>query len=374
MQKIIHICNNFISSKVHRHLCVALAGFEDVLQVVYVPVRRSSDIGVNRISDERVEFKYAIYPRFGLRFFPFFKVLFNFLKFSYFIKASSREANERGGLILAHTLWSDGAIAYLSFIFFKTPYIVVLRNSDLNWFIPKLPHYRWLVRRIIASAQSVIFVSPVYERRFLKGYPELHRAAKRTAVIPNGIDEFWLENALNIQVKRELLVLFVGRFDRNKNLTAVVKASALAREVIPGLRLLVVGGQVAEFLRLANLREVPDWISVQGHLDDRAGLSNLYRKAGVLLVPSFHETFGLVYLEAVSQGCPIIYTAGEGVDGLLEGADFARSVDPMDYLAISQEVVSIIQKYPNGVSPEKLDFLRSFDWKAVAQSYLSVIK
>ena len=119
---------------------------------------------------------------------------------------------------------------------------------------------------------------------------------------------------------------------------------------------------------------MPDWISVQGHLDDRAGLSNLYRKAGVLLVPSFHETFGLVYLEAVSQGCPIIYTAGEGVDGLLEGADFARSVDPMDYLAISQEVVSIIQKYPNGVSPEKLDFLRSFDWKAVAQSYLSVIK
>ena len=42
------------------------------------------------------------------------------------------------------------------------------------------------------------------------------------------------------------------------------------------------------------------------------------RKNDIFIMPSYHETFGLVYAEAMSQGLPVIYTKGQGFDGFFE--------------------------------------------------------
>ena len=66
---------------------------------------------------------------------------------------------------------------------------------------------------------------------------------------------------------------------------------------------------------------------------------------GIFILPSIHETFGLVYAEALSQGLPIIYTRGQGFDGHFEEGEVGYSVDCYDYEEISNKVLEIITKY-----------------------------
>ena len=62
-------------------------------------------------------------------------------------------------------------------------------------------------------------------------------------------------------------------------------------------------------------------------------------------MPSFHETFGLVYIEAMSQGLPIIYTKGEGIDGYFKEATVGYSVNPKDVKNIVKKIEMIIHNY-----------------------------
>src|SRR5699024_12238501 len=47
-------------------------------------------------------------------------------------------------------------------------------------------------------------------------------------------------------------------------------------------------------------------------------LISIYRENDIFIMPSFSETFGLVYPEAMSQGLPVLYTKGQGFDGQYE--------------------------------------------------------
>jgi glycosyltransferase involved in cell wall biosynthesis len=55
-------------------------------------------------------------------------------------------------------------------------------------------------------------------------------------------------------------------------------------------------------------------------------LLNNYRNSDIFIMPSYNETFGLVYIEAMSQGLPIIYTQNEGVDGYFKEGSVGYSV------------------------------------------------
>ncbi|HGK7332802.1 TPA: glycosyltransferase [Streptococcus suis] len=62
-------------------------------------------------------------------------------------------------------------------------------------------------------------------------------------------------------------------------------------------------------------------------------------------MPSFHESFGLVYAEAMSQGMPVIYTRGQGFDGQFEEGVVGFSVDCIDEVEISNKIISIVKGF-----------------------------
>lgn len=367
---IVHICNNYVSSKVHRELVSSLAGC-GVEQEVFIAIRQSGDCGKNEFENEKVSFDYQKYPGFILKYFPVLKVLWIFLLFR---RNRGRRTMKRGqDIILAHTLWSDGAVAYINKIIFGTPYVAVVRNTDLNWFIPKLPHYRWLVKRIVSNAESLVFVSSVYKSKLKDNYPSLYSAAASTAVLPNGLDRFWIDNKLSSSTARPPVVFFAGRFDENKNLPAIYGSVQQARNTLPSLELHLAGGTSADFKRLTGLKEIPDWIKVLGKVNDKDKMLDLYRSASVFLMPSFHETFGLVYLEALSQGCPFIFTRGEGMDGLLD-VPFAIAVGPDAINEIEAAILALLEKFPRGVGPDNIsDCITRFDWGQISKKYLDLL-
>jgi glycosyltransferase involved in cell wall biosynthesis len=87
-------------------------------------------------------------------------------------------------------------------------------------------------------------------------------------------------------------------------------------------------------------------------------------------MPSYRETFGLVYIEALSQGIPVIVGKNEGIDGIF--ADNCTTVNPYSQLSIEDGILKVLRDY------ESLDFstidFSKFDWIEIAKAYYRILK
>ena len=135
------------------------------------------------------------------------------------------------------------------------------------------------------------------------------------------------------------MLLFVGRVAHEKNIDFLLRALEQALVHIPGLLLTIAGeGPALVSLRkLAVNRNLQDHGLFVGYLDRRAALLDCYRSADAFVFASRTETQGLVLLEAMALGVPVISTAVMGtrdVVGPRRGAlvpedneaDFARNI------------------------------------------------
>ena len=111
-------------------------------------------------------------------------------------------------------------------------------------------------------------------------------------------------------------VLFVGRLASNKGLLELVDAFATLRRAHPDANLVLVGedgGMAREIRARAKLREVDRSVHLLGHVADDRDLAAAYRDAQLLALPSEYEAFGLVLLEALAQGCPVVASRTGGI-------------------------------------------------------------
>ncbi|MND98802.1 D-inositol-3-phosphate glycosyltransferase [compost metagenome] len=136
-----------------------------------------------------------------------------------------------------------------------------------------------------------------------------------------------------------------------------------------------VGGDENQFKKLLGLVEIPEYIKVIGKIKDKAKLLEIYRKSKIFIMPSFFETFGLVYVEALLQGCAVIYSKGQGIDGMIM-SDLVCSVDPYNTNEISQKIEYLLNNFEilsvNSNLIENL--INDYNWNYVSNEYLSYIK
>ena len=113
---------------------------------------------------------------------------------------------------------------------------------------------------------------------------------------------------------------YVGRVAHEKNIEFLVKVFAKVRETIPDAMLVIAGeGPARESLRqlVARLGLDAD-VHFAGYLDRNTGLLDCYAAANVFVFASRTETQGLVLLEAMAQGAPVVSTAELGTRSILK--------------------------------------------------------
>ena len=86
-------------------------------------------------------------------------------------------------------------------------------------------------------------------------------------------------------------------------------------------------------------------------------------------MPSLTETFGLVYIEALSQGLPIIYTKGQGIDGFYKEGYVGFHVDPYNVNDIVKKIIMIDSDYDTLSDNIKKLPLDAFEWNNIAKRY-----
>jgi glycosyltransferase involved in cell wall biosynthesis len=367
--RVLHLCSDYAKQHVYRELVSHLDALE-IEQFVYVPVRSSAELGVNQNDTlRRAHYRFAHVLR------PWHRVLFR-TKVRTVLRDLTDHVDCRAiDLAHAHFLYSDGAVALRLNQQFGLPYVVTVRNTDVNVFMrlrPDLAHIGW---RIVANARSVVFITPAYLDLVRVRAPRAAQAALQRAarVVPNGVASYWLEHAPPVRPMRKdgepLKLLYVGDFSKNKNLVTAIRAAERLNARAPTTLTLVGGGGdgEGEIDALLSTGARP-WLERRARVEDRATLAQIYRAHDVFVMPSFRETFGVAYIEALSQGLPIVHTRGQGVDGYFESGTVAEPADPSDVLSV-QRAVSALEARLETIRAKCVEAARAFGWPLIARTY-----
>lgn len=366
---ILHITNDYLGSSVYKELYFSLAN-ENINQTIYCPVRNSTYFDSMTAQNQQTPYDVVFSSRMNKMFRFAFRTKIKFL-FNDILKRINFNQIE---IIHATTLFSDGALAYMLFKRYKTPYLVTVRNTDLNLFLRYMFYLRPLGLEILRNAKQIVFISPVYLKRFeehsyIKEYfPELQR---KTVVIPNGINSFWINNYAKKKetLSKPIRLLFIGKFARGKNVKNLIKAVDQLVKLGGLFELNLVGGG-GDNGKIVQIIKEKTFIRYHGKIYDKQKLKAIMRLCDIFVMPSKNETFGLVYIEALSQGLPVIFTKNEGIDGLYDRT-IGETVDSSDVKSIINAIQMIAGNYHKySFSPQQI--ANNHNWDRIAKEYLSI--
>jgi glycosyltransferase involved in cell wall biosynthesis len=361
---ILHVSNAFAQSALYKQLVSHLDTLE-IHQTVYSAVRTNKEADYNppELSHLNLHIRNLLHPYDRL----FFRNKIRKISKDIFNEVDLSSVD----LIHAHTLYSDGAVALKIKQNFNIPYIITVQNTALNAFGKYRPDLKWQRDKILKEAKKIVFFSPAYRQKLLISVSsEIKEQVKvKFIIIPNGINPYFLQsNLYRREDRQELKLLFVGRFIKLKNIPNLIKAfEKLPKELKASLTLVGSGEEEKTIRKMADPK--PD-INYLGHVSDKKKLCRIYQNHDIFVMVSKPETFGLVYLEALSQGLPIIYTKGEGVDGYFKEGAIAEAVDnPHDTKEIANKIEILSKRLDKTLQKECVKQAKKFDWNRIAKRY-----
>lgn len=373
-QHVLHLANDFSGSKVYKNLFEKLDDKYGVQQTVYTAVRSKNLIGLNQVSfqnkDSRIFYRH---------------ILNNITRVHYWLKLNRIVADiessidlKKVNLIHAHTWYSDGGVALMLSRKYKIPFIVTVRSSDTEIFLRYMLHLRRFGREILLCAHSVVFITPVYLKRVqARGYfrkvPEDLQA--KWKVIPNALDDFWLNRMASPKNQTDSLkavkLIYVGTFLVRKNVPKIIESVEILRKNGVDVSLTMIGGGGRDHEKIMKRIKGKPYYHYLGKVHDKERLLEAFRDSTVFVMPSKRETFGLVYLEAMSQALPLIYLEDDGIDGMFGGHVGLTVNNRAIVQGIVNAVNTIITK-PENFNYNPKDILNGFAWSELSSQYMEL--
>jgi glycosyltransferase involved in cell wall biosynthesis len=108
-------------------------------------------------------------------------------------------------------------------------------------------------------------------------------------------------------------------------------------------------------------------MTYHGQVKDKNILKDFYNKSTIFTMPSRNETFGLVYVEALLQGLPLLYTHNEGIDGFYN-EKIGEKIFSNDVAEIKKKLLSLVNNY-NEYSIPTDRLIENHDWSKIAIKY-----
>jgi phosphatidylinositol alpha-mannosyltransferase len=202
-----------------------------------------------------------------------------------------------------------------------------------------------------------------------------------TKVIPNGIDlNFFKPEGAKIEKfalpangQKVMNILFVGRVEKRKGLIYLVKAFKALKKEFKNIRLIVVGEgdkkeNIEKYIRKYHIADV----FFEGKIEEK-DLPKYYRTADICCFPSLYgEAFGIVLLEAMVSGKPVVAFANQGYKEVLTGKGAEFLVQPKDLQELVRKLKILIK---NGKKREEMGEwgrkeAEKYSWNKVAEQTL----
>lgn len=241
-------------------------------------------------------------------------------------------------------------------------------------------HLRKKGIEILKNAEKIIFISPPYKKFLIDNYiPEnlKHEIENKSVVIPNGINDYWLDNTLKNKVDenersldKKIKLIYAGQFIKRKQVDKAILAVKKLADEGYDIQLDIIGKGKEKNNIEKQISETPELFNLHSYMS-KDELLEMYRNSDIFIMPSYNETFGLVYIEAMSQGLPIIYTQNEGVDGYFEQGSVGYAVNPDDIKDMAEKIKLIADNYAK-MSGDACKEAQRFSWDKVSDQYIDI--
>ena len=247
------------------------------------------------------------------------------------------EASQRPDLIVGHKLTVEGIAVRKAARHLGLPYAISIQGNTDTKILAARPDLRREFARVFHDAATVFPFAPwsldIVERA-------LGKRQGPVFLLPCPTE---LDTTMPPRIGGGgLLSVFHLRNHRTKNLQGMVRAMRLLERRGTAARLSIVGGgEERDLHRCRAVADNSENIVFEGP-QDRAGMQARMNAAAGLVMPSRRESFGLVFIEALFAGLPIIYPAGMAVDGYFADAPFAIPVDAGDVTAIADAMNRLV--------------------------------
>ena len=280
-----------------------------------------------------------------------------------------------------HTHWiiPQGIAGAIWKYFFRIPHISTAHVLDLT-ISDNIPILKSLIRRVLKKTDVVTVNSSFTKKQVLRFSPP----NIPIWIIPMGMDEkrvFFIQEG-DISKKRRNSILFVGRLIDWKGVDILIQAIHLVKKRIPDVLLIIVGEgpDRQKYEKLTIQLHLEDTILFKGRIsDDELNLS--YFKADLFILPSNEikgivmEGLGVVLLEAMASGTPVIGSNTGGIPDIIEDGVNGLLVTPGDPQALADAIIRILE------NPDLADRFRKagletvrerFSWDVITDQFVEV--
>ncbi len=295
-----------------------------------------------------------------------------------FIKVTKEVVAEfNPDIIHAQHLWITPYAALTSGI----PYIVTVHGTDLMGFKKDKRYHKYALEGANNAAKIITISRQVHNDTL-----ELYKVPENKLKLnPNGFDDDMfrpksitnkeLFTQFGINIEPEKLVSFVGKFTDFKGIDILIKAARIVTDEIPKVVFALAGdGQLMNEMKQLKAELKLNNIYFLGH-QTQEDVASLYSAADISVVPSRIEPFGLVAIEALGCGTPVVATNAGGLPDFVNN-DVGQLIEMENIEVLAK---AIIEELKNNTKLTKGKYAReyaveNYSWKKTLQNVIEIYK
>ncbi|HHE39298.1 MAG TPA: glycosyltransferase family 1 protein [Candidatus Cloacimonetes bacterium] len=279
-------------------------------------------------------------------------------------------------VIHAQHLWITPYAALKSGI----PYVITVHGTDLMGFEKDERYHKYAIEAA-DNAKKIITISRQVHNKTLELYklPE-----EKLQLNPNGFDENIFKvkeidkkalfQQFGINTVPGKLVSFVGKFTDFKGIDVLIKAARIISDRIPEVMFCLAGdGQLRQEMENLKSELKLDNVYFLGH-QNQVDVASLYNAADVSVVPSRIEPFGLVAIEALACGTPVVATNAGGLPDFINDK-VGQLVEMEDHQALAKAIIEELKnntKLTKGKYAEK--YAEDYSWNKTLQKVIDIYR
>lgn len=258
----------------------------------------------------------------------------------------------------------------------KTPLVLTLHGFPRGFYNPAhRAHFNLIGKEALKKAEKIISVSHKVAREFRAiGVPQ-----EKIAIIPNGInleeykqlpmgDPF--RKRLDIE-ENEKIVLTIGRLEKIKGFQYLIRAlPSIIKEV--GSTKLVIAGP--DFNYGAKLKKITEETNVQDHVVFYGPINGkekfeAFSAANIIAVPSLYEGFGMLLLEAMAAGKPLVATNTGAAPEIVQNGKNGILANLGDVEDLAGKIIKLLSddQLMQLISQESRKTVEAFNWEKVSE-------
>ena len=302
-------------------------------------------------------------------------------------------------LIHLHTAKRPGGIGRYIALKRKIPYVVSLHGGVFDvpdeeaetWTAPTKGTFEWGKilgwwvgsRRVLDDAAAILCVGEEERRQTQQRFPDKRVIHLANGVDPNGFatgDRDRFRNAYHIPSDAYVIVM-VGRIDPQKNQIFAIDLLPELIKLNPKTHVVIIGPVTNEnynkkLARKINEKGFGSHVTViDGLAAGSQELVDAYHGADIFLLPSIHEPFGIVILEAWAAGLPVVASRVGGIPSFVNHGDDGLLFEPNDeagFIMALKIILESPEKARELAAAGKLKAKGQYSWDRIIRSLVNI--